>query len=111
MNTLLEINYNETLGFTDALSFGGKMFLLGILAVFAVLGIIYVILSIFKSVFGKINEKESATTTTAAPSNATVLPAYTAETEIVAVIAAAVAMAEAESGNGAKFRVVSFRRK
>ena len=35
----------------------------------------------------------------------------TDDAELVAVIAAAIAMAESESATGAKFRVVSFRRK
>ena len=88
------------------------MILLGMGAVFAVLGIIFTVLMVFKSVFGNISTKEK----TAIEKNEPVIPnsvpvSATQDTEIVAVIAAAIAMAEEECGNGAKFRVVSFKRK
>ena len=113
MNMLLisSEKYGDVLNFGEALEFGGMMIILGMTAVFAVLGIIWAILTVFKSVFGSINAKEKPAKVKEEPTVAPA-PVYTSQdTEIVAVIAAAIAMAESESGNGAKFRVVSFRRK
>ncbi len=110
MNTMLEMDYTKPLDFIDALSFGGEIVLLGMLAVFAVLGIIWALLTVFKMVFEKSATKEPrAVKPEPAPAPVVVQP--TEDTEIVAVIAAAIAMAEAESGGDVKFRVVSFRRK
>ena len=108
---MLNVDPNVKLPFFDALSYGGQMFLIGIGTVFAVLGVIFLCLLIFKYVFAK--------TSTSAPKKETVslapAPASpvktTTDAELVAVIAAAIAMAEAEAGDGTKFRVVSFRRK
>lgn len=118
MNFLLAIekgDYNdaiiETKGFLETIGFGGKMFLLGMLTVFAVLGIIWVCLTVFKffsssSSAAKVEEKAKVVIEeVSSPTSG-----YTCDEEIVAVIAAAIAMAE-EEHNGAKFRVVSFRRK
>ena len=114
MNGMLLISsekYSEILNSSEALEFGGMMLLLGMVAVFAVLGIIYAILTIFKSVFENVNAKEKPVKVKEEPV-VIPTPVYAPQdTEIVAVIAAAIAMAESESGNGAKFRVVSFRRK
>ncbi len=100
-------NVEMTVG--EKLIYGGQMLLLGIGAVFSVLLIIYLCLLIFKAVFSKSSKKEKKVEV--APVVAT--PIQTVNTsqneEIVAVIAAAIAMAEAE-GSGVKFRVVSFRR-
>ena len=113
MSSILSITpeqYNKPLDFLDALGFGGQMLLLGIVSVFAVLGIILAILTIFKMVFDKQGStKSSASTQTVAP--APVITPVSQDAEIVAVIAAAIAMAESESGENVKFRVVSFRRK
>lgn len=95
----------------DALLFGGAMLLIGIATVFAVLGALWACLAVFKLVFHdlpsrKRSKPEKVVTETV---KETVIAAPT-EGEIVAVIAAAIAMAEAES-SGLKFKVVSFRRK
>ena len=109
MNSLLEItgNYGETL------TFGGQVVLIGMLTVFAVLGLLWAFLTVFKVVFHDLPQKRAAQIVPAAPV-AEELPAedaYTAgDDEIVAVIAAAIAAAESENA-GAKFKVVSFRRK
>ena len=113
-NFILSISpdqYSEKLNFGEALGFGGQMILLGVGAVFAVLGIIWAILTIFKMVFTNVDKKEKPVK--AKEENVVSAPAlsYTTDAEIVAVIAAAIAMAEAESGNNLKFRVVSFKRK
>ena len=99
----------KTDGFLETLGFGGQMLLLGVLTVFAVLARIWGALVIFERVFHKEGAKKAEK-----PAPAPVVVSQAApvsnDDEIVAVIAAAIAMAESESG-GAKFRVVSFRRK
>ena len=94
-------------GVMDKLTFGGMMILIGMAAVFAVLFIIYLSLVIFKFAFsGK--GKEKAKKADAAP--VVVQPTVEANDDvIVAVIAAAIATAEAENP-GKQFKVVSFRR-
>ena len=110
MNLLLEINPNEKLGFLDALAYGGQTVLIGMLAVFSVLIIIWIALVLLKLVMPDASAKKSVE----AKAPQTVAPApvalNNANDEIVAVIAAAIAMAESE-GTGTKFRVVSFKRK
>ena len=117
MNFLLEVGKSEygdkiieTLGPTETLIFGGQMVLIGMLTVFSVLIIIWIALSLVKVFFAKSSEG-TKTEKAAFPTEATAPATSSAsDEEIIAVIAAAIAMAEAE-GNGAKFRVVSFRRK
>ena len=113
-NFILSISadqYSEKLNVSEALEFGGQMLLLGIGAVFAVLAIIWLVLTVFKAVFTRIEKKEKPVTAKQETEAPALAPVYTAEEEIVAVIAAAIAMAESESGNNVKFRVVSFKRK
>ena len=96
---------------------GGGVFLRGVCTVFAVLAIIWFFLSIVRYfVYDLPNkrkaEAESKPQTKAAPQAAPAAPAPAAvadDGELVAVIAAAIAAATAESGGG-KFRVVSFHR-
>jgi len=111
MNSMLNIEYNKPLEFLDALSFGGQMLVLGMGAVFAVLGIIWALLVIFKMVFTKVGTSEKSPQPQQEAVAATTPIYNTADSEIVAVIAAAIAMAEAESTDNMKFRVVSFKRK
>lgn len=114
MSYLLSISaeqYGEKLSFSDSLQFGGQMVLLGMGAVFAVLTLIWLVLTIFKLVFTKINEKDKKTTTAPVVSPAPIVEAVSSDAEIVAVIAAAIAMAQNECGDDVKFRVVSFKRK
>ena len=117
MNFLLEITKGdytdkiiETKGFAETLGFGLQMLALGMLAVFSVLCLIWFALILFEKVFAKGNTKVKVqkTVEAAAPTPAPVY--YSTDEEIVAVIAAAIAMAESEN-SGMKFRVVSFRRK
>ena len=109
MNSLLEISGN----FGETLAFGGQVVLIGIATVFAVLGLLWAFLTVFKIVFHDMPNKRVAEVSPQVQV-AQELPTtddYTSDDEeIVAVIAAAIAMAESES-NGAKFRVVSFVRK
>ena len=91
--------------------FGGSILLMGMMTVFAVLFTLWVCLTVFKYFFHDAANKESQTVTESAPAPvAPTVPAYSESEEIVAVIAAAIAMAESES-SGIKFKVVSFKRK
>lgn len=92
----------------DKLQYGFTMLLLGIATVFAVLATIWLSLVIFKFAFQNVSNKEKKPVA-AAPVQQVNVTQSAYDEEIVAVIAAAIAMAESE-GNGLKFRVVSFRR-
>ena len=92
--------------------FGGSMVLIGMATIFAVLCLLWACLALFKVVFHDLPEKRKLEKSVAEETQITA-PAPTvanADDEIVAVIAAAIAMAESES-SGLKFRVVSFKRK
>lgn len=96
--------------FGEILTFGGQMILIGMATVFAVLCSLWLCLSIFKVVFTK-KESEKKKTAAEAVTAPTEEPVYvTDDAEIVAAIAAAIAMAESECEH-TKFRVVSFKRK
>lgn len=116
MNFLLEFTADQfaqkNLAIEDILSSGGMVVLTGMLTVFAVLAILWLTLVIFKFFFHDIKNKSTKTkavATEASPVVSTVVASP--DEELVAVIAAAIAMAESECGTGVKFRVVSFRRK
>ena len=83
------------------------MLLIGMLVVFLVLIIIWGCLVLFKIGFSntKTDKKKDA-----APVEKPAVTQQNNDGEIIAAIAAAIAMAESES-DGLKFRVVSFRRK
>ncbi len=110
---LLNLNpdVNSKLEIPDALGYGGFMVLIGMLTIFAVLGIIWVALLVFKYFCYDIVRKKSADTIVKkAPDPQPVIAPPSQDEETVAVIAAAIAMAESES-NGIKFKVVSFKRR
>ena len=99
---------NNSLG--DKLAENGLVAILGIVVVFAVLAIIWLSLVVFKFLMHDLPEKRKK----AAPAQETVEAPMqvlntAAEEEIIAVIAAAIAMAESENSD-IKFKVVSFRR-
>lgn len=115
MNVLvkaLSYNLSEPLpSFTDKLIYGTEMLLIGVGTVFTVLIILMLFLLSFKFIFGAAEKKKAvAAVNNDAIIPATVQPTVDSDEEIVAVIAAAIAMAESES-NGLKFKVVSFKRK
>ena len=122
MNFLLKIEpdqystiIRDTTSLGETLIFGLEIVAIGMIAVFAVLGIIWAVLALVTRYLpGVAPKKKSAATieqiAEPAPAPVTV-PAASSNDELVAVIAAAIAAAESESGNGAKFRVVSFKRK
>lgn len=111
MNFLLNIDSGASYG--ETLLFGGQVVLIGIVTVFAVLGLLWACLTVFKFVFHDAANKKTAKivpdTTVREEVSAPVVYASN-DDEIIAAIAAAIAMAESESF-GTKFRVVSFRRK
>ena len=109
MNFLL--NVESTYG--ENLIFGGQVVLIGIATVFAVLGLLWACLTVFKIVFHDMANNKTAKVVpdTAVTEEVAAPVVYNGnDDEIIAAIAAAIAMAESEVG-GAKFRVVSFRRK
>lgn len=96
----------------DVLIFGGSVLLIGVATIFLVLCILWLCLSLFKLVFhntGKKEARKSARNTNSG--NVEKSNDYTTsdQGEIIAVIAAAIAMAESENSD-LKFRVVSFKR-
>ena len=119
MNFMLSISPEQygdsiisTAGFMETLGFGAMMLAIGMLTVFAVLAIIWGALILFKIAFHDLPEKRKTTIISEETPKVEVAPvASSSESEIVAVIAAAIAMAESESGDNIKFRVVSFKRK
>lgn len=111
MNFLLNVESGASYG--ENLIFGGQVVLIGMVTVFSVLGLLWACLTVFKFVFnGEANKKTAKIvpdTTVREEVSAPVVYASN-DDEIIAAIAAAIAMAESESC-GSKFRVVSFRRK
>ena len=116
MNFLLDVTKErlwETTNKAELLEFGGQVFLIGMATVFAVLCLLWACLTVFKVVFhdipakksGRVVPEKKVVEAVAAP-----VPVQSNDEEIVAVIAAAIAAAESESGGALKFRVVSFRR-
>ena len=97
---------------SSKLSYGGIMVFIGMATVFSVLVLIMLSLYGFKFFFHDLPNKRAAEVKQApAPVEQVVEAPSSNDEEIVAAIAAAIAMAESESANGTKFRVVSFIRK
>ena len=116
MNFLLEFSKEQftqqNLPLSDVFSSGGVVFLAGMLTVFAVLGILWVALMAFKFFFHDLSQGEKKVKKEKpVPAPVYSAPVASGNDEIVAVIAAAIAMAESECGGNTKFRVVSFKRK
>ena len=116
MNFLLEFSKEQftqkNLPFSDVFTSGGMVFITGMLTVFAVLGILWIALMVFKFFFHDLAHSEKKIKTEKpAPAPVSNAPVASDDNELVAVIAAAIAMAESECGGSTKFRVVSFKRK
>lgn len=113
---LLETLPNQPIeGVAEKLAYGGKMMLVGMGVVFSVLILLCLALMAFNLVFSKSSQKPAPATKKEPVQKVEVAPAPAAvasneQEEIIAVIAAAIAAASAENP-GAKFRVVSFKRK
>ena len=112
MNLLADIDLKNPLTFSEAIPYGLKMVMIGMGTVFSVLITILVTLIIFKYVFHDLPAKKASKQNEMVIEQPTpvVAPYVHQDEEIVAVIAAAIAMAESEC-NGIKFKVVSFKRK
>ena len=110
MSFLLEIQPDQPLKFLDALAYGGQTVLIGMATVFAVLSVIMLALLLFKFFFYDMPAKKAAEAIVSEPEESAPIVATSNDDEVIAVIAAAIAAAESEC-TGAKFRVVSFRRK
>lgn len=105
---MLEVDINQALPFGEAALYGLKMLLVGMLIVFAVLALLWLSLEISGNIFRKLSgtakpvvEKKPEPVVTA--------PVATDDTELIAVLTAAIAAME--SAPATRFRVVSFRRK
>ncbi len=94
----------------QAALFGGAMVLIGMATIFSVLCLLWGCLSLFKLVFHDLPAKKAAKAVVVDETPVAVVENTTSDDEIIAVIAAAIAMAESED-SGSKFRVVSFKRK
>ena len=120
MNFLLGIDKSQygdaiikTEGFAETFLFGGQILLIGMATVFSVLALLFACLTVFKIVFHDIPNKKANSVQKEVVLDTESDDDYgdSNDSEIVAVIAAAIAAAESESNNAAKFKVVSFRRK
>ncbi|MBR2931049.1 MAG: OadG family protein [Clostridia bacterium] len=105
MNALLAVEFPTE--YSEVMLLGFQVFLIGIATVFSVLILIWGILSLFKLFFGTKAPKENKPVISEVSSAVTV---SSAQDEIVAAIAAAIAFAE-EEAPGMKFRVVSFKKR
>lgn len=108
---LLAIDVTKPLEKTaDKLSYGGQMLLIGMSVVFAVLLLLWGALELFHLIVATIEGKRTKTEEPApAPVPASENGSPDDESELVAVMAAAIAAASEENPEGS-FRVVSFRR-
>ena len=112
MNFLLEVAKNQKLPFNKAISFGGEVLLTGMLTVFGVLVLLWMTLVAFKFFFHDLPaRKNTSKDVSAEPAPVQQVAEASNDEEIIAVIAAAIAMAENECGSNKQFRVVSFKRK
>ena len=114
MNFLLEVDISQPIAdFNEKLLYGGRMLLIGISTIFAVLIVLWMALVAFKFFFHDLShgKKKVKPVKVEQPTIVYNAPVASENDEIIAVIAAAIAMAENESGGNVKFRVVSFKRK
>lgn len=116
MNFLLEFTKEQysqkKLPIGDVLTSGLEVVLTGMLTVFGVLILLWGALVAFKFFFHDLPARKKITKDEVAePAPVYQAPAASDDEEIIAVIAAAIAMAESECGGNKQFRVVSFNRK
>ena len=105
---MLEVDINQALPFGEAALYGLKMLLVGMLIVFAVLALLWLSLEISGNIFRKLSSAAKPVAEKK-PEPVAVAPAATDDTELIAVLTAAIAAME--SAPATRFRVVSFRRK
>lgn len=109
---IIDYSNFDTSQLGQAAGFGGAMVLIGMMTIFAVLCLLWACLVIFKIVFHDIPEKKkkiAAKNVDLLENVPEVVTTSSQDEEIVAVIAAAIAMAESEESE-TKFKVVSFKR-
>ena len=100
----------------EAIKYALEMTLLGMGMIFAVLGVLWGVLAIFKLVFARPKKEKAAPaapTAVAQESTPESLPAETDDGELIALLTAAIVAYEAEQNPEApigNFRVVSYRR-
>ena len=111
----------------DAIKYALEMTLLGMGMIFAVLGILWCVLTVFKLVFARpsnkkeikeeikeeIKKENTAAVATAEVAKPAVAPAAADDSELIAILTAAIMAYEAEQNPEApigNFRVVSYRR-
>ena len=103
----------------ERLAMAGQMTLLGMGMTFAVLAILWAVLGIFKIIFARPEPKKKVAPVSAAEKADPVVVTEpvaveeTDDTELIAILTAAIAAYEASCGNetaASGFRVVSFRR-
>ena len=119
VNVLMAAEGIKPLG--ERLTDGLQVFVIGILAVFGVLAVLWGVLALFKVVFYDIPKKkaeakknkpeETAPVTEAAPAAPAATEVSSDDTQLITVITAAIAAYNAENGASAlPFRVVSYKR-
>ena len=100
----------------ERLALAGQMTLLGMAMIFAVLSVLWGVLTIFKLIFAREPKKKVEKQPAAEPvviPEPVVVPEEADDTELIAILTAAIAAYEASNGNEVApggFRVVSFRR-
>lgn len=106
---LLEIDKGQqNVPFGDAVLYGAQMLLIGMLIVFAVLALLWLMLELLGYAMRRIPDKPAAPAPAPA-ATVQVSDRTTDDSELIAVLSAAVAASE--SAPATRFRVVSFKRK
>ena len=107
---LLEVDPNmPILNKGELISYGSKMMLVGMGIVFSVLIVLYACLSLFKYLCGILQNSKDENDKASSVKDSQIITREEVSEEIIAVIAAAIAMANEEFPDK-KFRVVSFKR-
>lgn len=107
--------------FGERMAYGGQVFVVGILTVFAVLTVLWLVLMLFRVFAYDIPQKKKKAqqkkAQSAAPKEAEPAPAAESapveekgDEELVAVITAAIEAYNSQSGSSLPFRVVSYKR-
>ena len=112
---------NSAMSFSERMSYGLQVFVVGLATTFVVLIILWLALLLFKVFAYDIPQKKAKKMAEKAASKVEATPAEEApvaveeienedDTQLIAVITAAIAAYNAQSGNSLPFRVVSFKR-
>ncbi len=114
------ITLNTAMSFGDRMSYGFQVFAVGLCTVFGVLAILWLALVLFKVFLYDIPQKKAAKKAKNEANNAPAVEPVQEnvtdeiipedDTQLIAVITAAIAAYTAESGSTLPFRVVSYKR-